>query len=106
MSINILLYLIQTTSYNFSKPGTTKEVCVGVVKAAPVHPKNPHQHILDLSMLENKEELKPVFFNIDVQPERPKLVECIRVNGASDEGHHIQKYNTGGPYVMYKRRDW
>ena len=54
--------ILQTTSYNFSKTGTTREVCVGVVKAAPVHQKNPHQHILDLSMLENKEELKQAVF--------------------------------------------
>ena len=57
--------ILQTTSYNFSKTGTTREICVGVVKATPVHQKNPHQHILDLSMLENKEELKQLgFFSI------------------------------------------
>ena len=31
--------VLQTTSYNFSKTSTTNEVCVGVVKAAPLHQK-------------------------------------------------------------------
>ena len=76
--------VLQTTSYNFSKTTTTGEVCIGVVKAAPLHQKNPAQHFADMSMLESKEELKHIFFNL--QRGRPKSVECIRVDGASDEG--------------------
>ena len=33
--------VLQTTSYNSYKTSTTGEVCVGVVKAAPLHQKNP-----------------------------------------------------------------
>lgn len=33
--------VLQTTPYNFSKTSTTGEVCVGVVKASPLHQKNP-----------------------------------------------------------------
>lgn len=32
--------VLQTTSYNFTATGTTSEVCVGVVKAVPIHKKN------------------------------------------------------------------
>ena len=38
---------IQTTSYNFTGTKTTKEICVGVVKATAVFPKNPTQHAAD-----------------------------------------------------------
>ena len=76
--------LLQTTSYNFSKTNTTGEVCVGVVKAFPLHQKNPAQHFADLCMLESKEELKPVFLNL--QSGLPKAIECVRVDGATDEG--------------------
>ena len=76
--------LLQTTSYNFSRTNTTGEVCVGIVKASPIHQKNPAQHIADLCMLESKEELKPVFS--DLSTGFPKSVECIRVDGATDEG--------------------
>ena len=31
--------VLQTTSYNFTATGTTSEVCVGVVKAVPIHKK-------------------------------------------------------------------
>ena len=75
--------LLQTTSYNFSKTNTTGEVCVGVVKAFPLHQKNPAQHFADLCMLESKEELKPVFLNL--QSGLPKAIECVRVDGATDE---------------------
>ena len=76
--------VLQTTSYNFSKTNTTGEVCVGIVKAFPIHQKNPAQHIADLCMLESKTELKPVFVNL--RTGCPKSVECIRVDGAADEG--------------------
>ena len=55
-----------------------------MVKAAPVHQKNPAQHVADLCMLESKEELKPIFLNMHTVC--PKSIECIRVDGASDEG--------------------
>ena len=76
--------VLQTTSYNFSSTDTTIEDCVGVVKASGTYPKNPAQHACDLEMLDSKEELKHVFKNMEM--ESPKQIECIRVDGASDEG--------------------
>ena len=76
--------VLQTTSYNSYKTSTTGEVCVGVVKAAPLHQKKPAQHVADLCMLESKEELKPIFFNMHTG--HPKSIECIPVDGALDEG--------------------
>ena len=34
--------VLQTTSYNFTATGTTSEVCVGVVKAVPIHKKKTY----------------------------------------------------------------
>ena len=76
--------VLQTTSYNFSRTATTGELCAGVVKAPKVHEKNPAQHMADLCKLENQSELIPAFVNM--QTGMPKSVECIRVDGASDEG--------------------
>lgn len=47
--------VLQTTSYNISKTGTTSEVCIGLVKATPIHKKNPTQHFSDLLMLSAKD---------------------------------------------------
>ena len=54
---------LQTTSYNFTKTKNTGEVCLGIVKAVPIHSKNPAQHYSDLLMLANLPELNPVFFD-------------------------------------------
>ena len=53
---------LQTTSYNFTATNTSPETCVGIVKAVPLHAKNPCQHSAYLKMLESKEELEHVFF--------------------------------------------
>jgi len=45
--------ILQTTPYNFTGTITTSEVCVGVVKAAKVFPKNPAPPFADLEMLSN-----------------------------------------------------
>ena len=42
---------LQTTSYNFLGTGTTAEICAGIVKAVPLHNKNPAQHFNDLMKL-------------------------------------------------------
>ena len=78
--------MLQTTSYNFTGTPTTTEKCVGVVKAVPIHKKDPTQHYSDLLMLSSKEDLKPVFEN--------KEIDCIRVDGATDEGfsHELVQY--------------
>ena len=80
--VNKYRSIIQTTSYNFSATNTTTEMCVGVVKAEPLHYKNPAQHAADLEILQDKEELSCIFF----QNSQPKPFDCIRVDGASDEG--------------------
>ena len=76
--------ILQTTSYNFTGTQTTSEVCVGVVKASGVYPKNPAQHAADIDFLRTQPELQPVFINSLTN--LPKSIESIRVDGASDEG--------------------
>lgn len=84
--------VLQTTSYNFTRTKTTPEVCVGVVKAAPIHQKNPAQHYSDIQMLEKEPLLKHVFYNCETG--NSKIIDCIRVDGASDEGptHEVVQY--------------
>ncbi len=76
--------VLQTTSYNFPSSKTTGEICVGVVKAQKLFQKNPAQHFADLVMVEQKPEVKPAFINNNTN--KPKEIECIRVDGAGDEG--------------------
>ena len=76
--------IIQTTSYNFTGTKNTGELCAGVVKAQAIYPKNPAQHYADLNLLSVAPELQPSFLN--PQTNKPKLIECARVDGASDEG--------------------
>jgi len=54
------------------------------VKAAKLHQKNPTQHMVDLCMLESKPELSSAFINPFSGTH--KQIECIRVDGATDEG--------------------
>lgn len=49
-----------------------------------MYPKNAAQHYCDLKMLSTKPELKPVFINHLAQA--PYDIDCVRVDGASDEG--------------------
>ena len=69
---------LQVTSYNFSKTASTDEQCVGVVKASVLHEKSPAQHSADLSVVEQMDVMASTFLN--------KEIECIRVDGATDEG--------------------
>jgi len=57
---------------------------VGVVKGAGVYPKNPTQNIANLEMLESCDVVKPLFLNPTTN--EPNPIECIRVDGGSDEG--------------------
>ena len=61
----------------------------GWVKGAGVFPKNPAQYISDLEMLEKSGDLAEAFLNPDTK--QPKLIECIRVDGASHEGPSHQE---------------
>ena len=75
---------LQTTSYNFPGTNTTGELCAGIVKVPGIFEKNPALHAADLAMIEGKEEIKAAFVNSATGT--PKEIECIRVDGSSDEG--------------------
>lgn len=82
--VNKYKAVLQTTSYNFTHLQTRGEMCAGVVKATGVCPKYPFQHSVDLDMLQTIREIRPAFFHPETGTR--KLVECVRVDGASDEG--------------------
>ncbi|XP_060587647.1 uncharacterized protein LOC132743136 [Ruditapes philippinarum] len=67
------------TSYNFTGSETTNEGCAGIVKAQPVHSKNPAQHYADVCFLETVD-------NVSVSHALKGSVECVRVGGGVDEG--------------------
>ena len=75
--------ILKVTSYNFTGTKTTVEMCAGVVKGAGVYPKNPAQHASDYEMLEASEVVRPTLMN--PVSNSPKLLECNRVDGATDE---------------------
>ena len=78
--VNTYPSIIQTSSYLFMETETTPPTCVAVVKPHFVFNKNPAQHAADLHMLTRADDMR---IN---QP-----IECIRVDGASDEGpSHIE----------------
>ena len=76
--------VLQTTSYNFTKTKTMKEMCAGIVKAAKIYPKNHMQHYADLNMLSHSPQLQSAFLNSVTALEM--RVDCIRVDGASESG--------------------
>ena len=82
--INKYPSILQTTCYNFSKTDTSGELCAGVVKAQKLFPKNPAQHASDMEMLEKCPALQPAFINPLTLTS--KMIDCIRVDGAGDEG--------------------
>jgi len=75
---------LQPSSYNFTRTAATPEACVGIVKAAGVFPKNSGQQLADIEMLEGTTEVAPAFLN--PVTEQRKQIQCIRVDGACDEG--------------------
>ena len=78
--------------YNFTRTQTTGEACIGIVKANPIHHKNSEQHYSDLQMLSEMDSLKTIFENKHTHS--PKEIDCIRVDGASDEcpAHEVVQY--------------
>ena len=80
---------IQTTSYNFTGSNDEGELCAGIVKASPLHKKNPAQHAADLEMIQ-KEEKFEIKFNKRMT-ELPKEIECIRVDSGGDEAPCIEE---------------
>ena len=92
--------ILQTSSYNFAKTATTIGFCAGVVKANGLYPKNPAQHAADIQMLEELPQIGPAFINPITN--RRKEIECVRVDGACDEGpshDEIQFYWTERHYT-------
>ena len=75
--------VLQTSNYNFTGTKTTPELCAGVVKAQPLFPKCPAQHVADFTMLQSQPDLISAFSTLQGNP---KPIECVRVDGASDEG--------------------
>ena len=95
--------VLQATSYNFTGTHTTAEICVGVVKAQPLHHKNSAQHASDLKMLSQKPELA-IAFNSSTQ-NGPKIIDCIRVDGASDEGpSHLEVQYWWTEWHVYNKK--
>ena len=76
--VNKYASILQVTSYLVPATKTTPQYSAGIVKAHTVYPKDPLQHAADVVMLENEQEFKPCMKN--------KPIDCIRVDGASDEG--------------------
>ena len=74
--------VLQTTSYNFTGTPTTPELCAGIVKATPLHCKNPAQHAADFEMLKSQESLSAAFY---APGGIEKNIICVRVDGAADE---------------------
>ena len=87
--VNSYPSVLQTTSYNFTATKTTGEICAGIVKGAGIYPKNAAQHAADLTMLENVPTIQPAFMN--PQNGNAKQIECIRVDGETDEGPSHQE---------------
>ena len=82
--VNSYPSVLQTTSYNFTATKTTGEICTGIVKGAGVFPKNAAQHAPDFSLLQDTNGVQAAFVNPITG--KPKQIECIRVDGATDEG--------------------
>ena len=80
--VNKYSSILQTSSCLVPETSTTSQLAAGIVKPHVGFPKTPAQHAADLAMLQKKEEFKESLDN--------KAIDCIRVDGASDEGpsHH------------------
>ena len=74
---------LQTSSYLFMETETTPKMCVGIVKPPVIYDKSPSQHMADLQMIKDKEELSSVF---QLPDGSHKSAWCVRVDGAGDEG--------------------
>ena len=77
--------VLQTSCYNFAETTASPELCAGIVKAAKIFPKNPAQHFTDLQMLQLQANLNTSAF-VNPETSKQKRIECIRVDGAGDEG--------------------
>lgn len=76
--VNKYSSILQTTSYLVLETKTTPQLAAGIVKPHIVFQKNPAQHASDLIMLQKNPDFQACLDN--------KAVDCIRVDGAADEG--------------------
>jgi len=76
--VNKYSSILQVSSYLIMESENTADVCGALVKGQALFNKNAAQHISDLTMLENTVPMFTDAFSKDI--------ECIRVDGASDEG--------------------
>ena len=74
--VNAYPSILQTSSYMFMETNTTPPTCIAVVKPHFVFKKNAGQHAADFNMISES--------NLGGTTNRH--VECVRVDGASDEG--------------------
>ena len=70
--------ILQASSYLIMETENTSDVCTAVVKGQALFRKNAAQHLSDLTMLKQT--------NPSLKESLAKDIECIRVDGASDEG--------------------
>ena len=59
---------LETSSYLFMETETTAKMCVGIVKPPVIYDKSPSQHMADLQMIKDKDELSSVFQLPDGSP--------------------------------------
>ncbi|XP_041459979.1 uncharacterized protein LOC121411367 [Lytechinus variegatus] len=75
--VNKYKSVLQTSMHLIVETENTAQKVLGVVKAHQLYPKDPSQHMADLYMMAKMDE-----FATDMH----KPIDCIRVDGASDEG--------------------
>ena len=75
--VNKYKSVLQTSMHLIMETENTAQKVLGVVKPHQLYPKDPSQHISDLYMMSRMEE-----YELDMH----KPIDCIRVDGASDEG--------------------
>lgn len=75
--VNKYSSVLQTSTYLFMETVTNEEMAAGIVKNHFSFEKNPSQHAADFKFLKTTPEFKDFFSG--------KTVECIRVDGATDE---------------------
>ncbi|XP_028517481.1 uncharacterized protein LOC114575920 [Exaiptasia diaphana] len=79
--VNKYSSVLQTSSYLFMETATNEERAAGLVKNHYFFKKNPSQHASDLKYLKTTPEFKDDLMQ--------KSVDCVRVDGATDERPNI-----------------
>ena len=85
--------VLQTTSYNFTGTETTLEQCAGVVKASPIFPKNPAQHMADFNMLKSQKRFRIVLL---ILMEDQRVSYVCELTELLTRVRHVKKFSSGG----------